>query len=212
MFAGNSHAETVNTVADLRSNKRIAAYVVSRPMQEIFFRLGVEQDRKFELQLDCKSKFNVKILSIIILLPIDFPDDKQNPTKGAWIIRYELSRCGEAKIYNALFSMNGDGGDPIFRAYYPGSTIAHTVLVEDAMVSAHSYAMIHSEVKGCKNADIFDMRVTQQPHDFREGEKEYKGVWNENWTFKVCDRTIGVPITFIPDVGGGGTSFAIGLR
>lgn len=211
MLVGHSYAETASSAADLQASNRIAAYIESRPMQEVLFRLGVEQDRKFGIQVECKSH-EVKPLAIVILSPIDLPDDKQNPTKGTWLFRYALNRCGETKAYNVLFGANGEGGTPKSLAYYPGTTNAHPVLVRDAMVSAMASAMVRSGIKDCRSAEVFDMRVTEQPHSVREGEKEFKGVWSETWTFKACNQTVEIPITFTPDIGGGGTSFKMSLR
>lgn len=212
LLVSSAQAETAASATELRTSKRLATYVNSRPMHEVLFRLGVEQDRKFGIQVDCKSQFEIKPLSIVILSPLDLPDDRQNPTKGAWLFRYSFSRCGEAKTYNALFGANGDGGPPKALAYYPGASAAHPVLVKDAMVSAMTSVMVRSEVKDCRGAEVFDMRVTEPPHSVREGDKEFKGVWNETWTFKACNQTVEIPITFTPDIGGGGTSFAIKAR
>jgi len=56
------------------------------------------------------------------------------------------------------------------------------------------------------------MRVTEQPHSVREGAEEFKGVWSETWTFKACNKAVDVPITFTPDIGGGGTTFTMKMR
>jgi hypothetical protein len=206
------HAEKITKSADFLSNKKAFAYVASSSMMQIFYRLGVEQDKKLGLQFDCKSRYEVLPLVPFVVAPIDFPEDKQNPTEGAWIMRYTLSRCGDAKTYNALFLASADGGLPKYQAYYPGSTAAGAVLVRDAMLTATVNALLRSEIKDCKTADVFDMKVTEMPHTIRDGEKEFKGVWNETWSFKACDRAVDVPITFTPDIGGGGVSFTIKLR
>lgn len=210
MFISSLHAETVNTNADLPNSKKTATYLHSRPMFEALYRLGVEQDRKFGLQLDCKSQYNVQPYSVSALSPIDFPDDKQNPTKGIWNFRYQLQRCGDSKFYNTLFFANSNGEAPTPRAYYPGSTNASPVLVKDAMLSAIMGAVVRSGLKDCKDFDVFDMRVTEPAHDVVEGDKTIKGVWNEIWTLKVCNQAIDVAMTFIPDANGGGTSFTTG--
>jgi hypothetical protein len=80
------------------------------------------------------------------------------------------------------------------------------------MVSAMANAIIRSDVKDCKSAEVLDMRVTESPHTIQDSGKEFKGVWGETWTFKACEKTVDVPITFTPDIGGGGTSFTIKLR
>lgn len=210
MFVGSLHAETINTSADLPNSKKTATYLHSRPMFEAMYRLGVEQDRKFGLQLDCKSQYSVKPYSVSVLSTIDFPDDKQNPTKGIWNFRYQLERCGNSKFYNTLFFANSNGEAPTPRAYYPGSTNASPVLVKDAILSAIMGAVVRSGLKDCKDFDVFDMRVTEPAHDVVEGDKTIKGVWNEIWTLRMCGQATDVAMTFIPDANGGGTTFTTG--
>ena len=209
-LSGFSQAETVNTTSDLLNNKIALAYVFSRPMLETMYRLGVEEDKKFSLQSDCKSQYQVKPFSAIVLKPIDFPEGKPHPTKGVWLTRYQLERCGDLKFYNALFLANNDGETPMPKAFYPGSTNASPVLIGDAMMSAVTGAMARSGLKDCKNADVFDMRVTEPAHNVVEGDKTFKRVWNEIWTFRMCGQMIDVAMTFIPDASGGGTTFTSG--
>lgn len=110
-------------------------------MLETMYRLGVEQDRKFGLYAECKTQYKVKLSGLIVLSPIDFPDDQQNPTKGVWQTRYQLERCGDSKFYNALFIARNNGEPPTSRPTYPGSTHAGPVLVKDAMLSAITGAL-----------------------------------------------------------------------
>lgn len=210
ILSGSAHAEIVNKTSDLQNNKRTTSYVLSRPMLGIMYRLGVEQDRKLGLQTDCKTQYQIKPSGLIVLSPIDFPDEQQHPTKGAWQIRYQLERCGDAKFYNALFIANSSGEQPTSRPNYPGSSNAGPVLVKDAMLSAITGALVRSGLKDCKNVDVFDMNVTEQAHNVVEGDKTFKGVWNESWAFKVCGQMIDVAMTFIPDANGGGTTFTTG--
>ena len=207
MFTGFSLAETVNTSADLLNNKKTEAYLYSRPMFQTAYRLGVEQDKTFGLHLDCKTQYKLKPVDMAILSPIDFPDDKQHPIKGLWKFRYEFERCGESKIYNVLFLADSKGEAPLSRTYFPGSTRADPVLVKDALTTAAVNALLQSGNKDCKNIDIFDMRVTEPPHDVVEGDKTFKRVWKEIWTFRVCGQMMDVPMTFVPDATGGGTTF-----
>lgn len=210
MFPSMSKAETVNTTADLLNNKMAIAYVFSRPMLETMYQLGIEEDKKFDLQVDCKSQYQVRPFSAVVMKPMEFPEGKQHPTKGIWLTRYQLLRCGDAKFYNALFLANTNGEAPMPKAFYPGSTNAGPVLVGDAMMSAVTGALARSGLKDCKKADVFDMRVTEPAHNVVEGEKIFKGVWNEIWTFRMCGQMIDVAMTFIPDANGGGTTFTSG--
>lgn len=210
MISESPNAETVNTIADLQNNKKTVAYLYSRPMFDTMYRLGVEQDKKFGLQSDCKSQYKVKPFSASVFSPIDFPDDKQHPTKGIWQIRYQLERCDNSKFYNTLFIANSNGEAPTPRAYFPGSTNASPILVKDAMQSAIMGALIRSGLKDCKDIDVFDMRLTEPPHNVVEGDKTFNGVWNEIWAFRTCGQMIDVAMTFIPDAKGGGTTFTTG--
>lgn len=205
-----SHAEIVNTNADLLNNKKTAAYIYSRPMVDTMYRLAVEQDKKFGLQQNCKSEYRVEPFSIGILSPIDFPEDKPHPTKGIWNFRYQLQRCGESKFYNTLFFANSGGeAAPTPRAYYPGKSDASPLLIKDALLSAIPSGLIQSGLKDCKEFDVFDMHVTETAHNVVDGGKTFKGVWDEAWTFRMCGQMVDVAITFIPDATGGGTSFVV---
>ena len=208
LFLNESKADTIKTATELLGNKEALAYVFSHGMLESMYRLGVEQDKKFEIQTDCKSQYQVNPVTAIVLKPIEFTESSQNPKQGAWLARYQMVRCGESKVYNALFITNGQNGEtPSSKAFYPGSTYAGLTLVNDAMIPAMQGAMVRANSKECKKLDVFDMRVTEVPHNVVEGDKTFKGVWKEIWTFKVCEQTVDVPITFTPDIDGGGTSF-----
>lgn len=189
--------EIVNTSADLRNNKRTFAYLSSSTSLATLYRLGVEQDRKL-VQLDCEPQYEIKTSTMIgyVLDPIVFPKDKLNPTRGMWKIRYQLERCGESKIYNALFTANSNGEAPTASADFPGSTNANRVQVKNAMKNNIPLMLILSGLKDCKDVDVFDMRVTTPAHDLVPG--KIKGVWNEIWTLKACGQMIDVAMTFIP--------------
>lgn len=207
IFSDSSQAETVNTTADLQNNKTALAYIYSIPLLESMYQLGIEEDRKFGLHQDCKSKYLIRPVSTVVLKPIEFSEGKQHATKGVWLSRYQLGRCGDSKIYNTLFLANLNGEAPLPRSFHAGSTNASPVLIEDALRSAVPIAVVQSGLKDCKTALVFDMRVIEPSHDVVDGEKTFKGVWNELWTFSMCGQMIDVAMTFIPDATGGGTSF-----
>jgi hypothetical protein len=198
-----SASEIVNTIADLQNSKRTLAYLYSGPTIQTLSRFGAEQDKKFGLQADCTSQPHVKLLNVILHSPIDFPDGSQHPTKGVWQIRYQFERCGASKVYNAMFIADSHGAPPKSGAYFPGSSCCDPLLLKDAMMSALQGAMFRSGNKTCKEFEIFDIQVSEQPHDV--GER--KGVWSEVWTFRWCGEMVDVPMTFAPDPDGGGVTF-----
>lgn len=210
LLSGLCQAATVSTSTELLNSKPAFAYVFSTLNLEAMYRLGVEEDKKFGLQPECKTQYHVKAMAAIVLKPIDFPEGKPNPSAGIWLTRYQLERCGDAKIYNALFFANANSEAPVAKPFYPGSTIAGPVLVKDAMMQAVAGALARAGLKDCKIADVFDMRVTEPVHDVTEGDKLFKGVWNEIWTFRLCGQMVDTAMTFIPDANGGGTSFSSG--
>ena len=60
LMPGVSRSETIGTTAELLGNKGALAYVFSPPMMTALFRLGADEDKKFGLQLDCKTQYQVK--------------------------------------------------------------------------------------------------------------------------------------------------------
>jgi len=198
-------ADTVNTTQELMKSKRIASYIHSTSMLTSAYKLGVMQDRKFGLHTKCQSKYFVKPYSVSVLAPIVFPDKQQHPSQGAWNLRYVLERCGESKIYNA-FVMVKAGAEPVPQPYFPGNSLAGYLLTKDALKSAVIAAGIKLKDKNCKEIDLFDRQVLEMPHSIEEEGKTYKGVWKENWVFRMCKNKLNAELTFVPD-GKGGTSF-----
>lgn len=207
-LAQPAQADMVNTTADLQLNKAASAYVFSREMLMDMLRLGVEQDKKFGLQTDCKSGYDVRASSTaIVVSPIEFLEGKPHPVKGTWVTRYKLVRCGDAKVYNALFMADGTGGAPRYGAFFPGTSYGGPRLLSDAAGSARAAALA---VKDCSTPDVFDIRVVDEPHDLVENGKTFQRVWSELWTYRMCGQMVDVPMTFVPDAQGGGTSFTSG--
>lgn len=209
VFTASSFAERVNPGEDFRYARRTEAYINAQPMSEILYRMAVEQDKKFGLQPHCKSQYQVRPLGTIILAPIDFPDDRPHPTEGIWNFRYQIERCGAAKIYNTLFIATDNGEAPTPQVYYPGTTNADPLLIKDAMLSALVVAATDPNLKDCREIDVFDMQVTKAPHVVTEGNQVVSGVWSEDWTFRMCGQLATVGITFTPDQKNGGTTFSI---
>jgi hypothetical protein len=210
LFQAASLAETVNTTADLQNHERTAGYLVSPPLLDVMYRLGLAQDKKFGLESGCIMQYRVQPAGTLVLAPIDFPDGLANPTRGAWFARYRLERCGDAKLYNVLFVASGNGALPTARTYYPGATIASPELVNDAMPSVMSGAQARAGLKDCKDVDVFDMRVTEPVHDVVEGDRTIPGVWKETWTLRMCGQMHDVAVIFRPDASGSGTAFHSG--
>lgn len=212
LFAEQAFAVLFNNGEDILKSEKMGKYFNSFTMFDFMYRLGIEQDRKLGLQKDCTSRYFVRPEGLSVVSPIDFPEDRQNPVKGVWIFRYTLTRCEETKSYNAMFIADESGGIPKAQAYFPGTSAANALLIYDAMPMAVTTAKIRSGSTDTNDVQVFDMRVDAPKHDVEEGGKVIKGVWTEIWTFKVSDKLVEVPVKFIPDSDGGGTTFTIGVN
>jgi hypothetical protein len=202
-------AEIVNNAAELAGAKRVDAYIYSRANLVELSKQAQEQDEKFGIDIRCKDAADaVTPKNLIVIAPIDLPDDATHPVKGAWLMRYGFVRCGNEKIYNAVFVAR-PGGAPLIQAYYPGAPRAGPPLIKDAMDGMLAAAKQRSSNPACKDYSVFDMRITEQPHDVVEQGATIAGVWREVWTFRACGVTIDVPIKFVPNAKLGATDFVI---
>jgi hypothetical protein len=204
-------AETVYTTTDLQNNKRASSYVYSTKMLEQLYAIGVSFDTKFGIQMGCTSKYSVKPMAAVVYSPIDFPEGKAHPVKGVWQVRYKLERCGEEKVYNAVFVANANGDAPTPRPYYPGATLASMVLVKDALPITIALASSRSNTKDCKDYQVFDMLLAESGKDSAAPGRP-GGFWTEIWTIWLCGKRVDVPMTFTTDADGKGTSFTAGLK
>jgi hypothetical protein len=188
----------------------VDAYIYSRANLTELSKLAQEQDEKFGIDIHCKDAADaVTPKNLIVIAPIDLPDGATHPVKGAWLMRYGFARCGVEKIYGAVFIAKPDGGPPLIQAYYPGSPRAGLRLIKDAMDAMLAAAKQRSPNQACKDYSVFDMRVTEEPHDVVEQGATFAGVWSEVWTFRACGVPIDVPVKFVPNAKLGGTDFVI---
>lgn len=92
---------------------------------------------------------------------------------------------------------------------YPGTSIASALLQKDASIAVFSAAGL--KVKNCTDFSVTDTLLQTKP----EFNKIYNGYryastpWFEEWTVNACGKNVFVPIMFIPDDDGLGTSFAV---
>lgn len=207
MFSQVAFAETLSTPSEVANSKKMMSYIAANEYK-ILFDFGVQQDRKLGLQLGCKSNYDVKMVSIGLLQPIEFPDNAQHPAKGIWRLGYLLNRCGEAKRYNTIFAARDNGEPPTAKQFYPGASNAGPALIRDAMMAALARARIQGDFPDtCSSYDVADMVVTVPSHDVVQGTETYHRIWEETWSFNFCGRSSNVEMMFVPDKVGGGTSF-----
>ncbi len=206
-----AHPEKPANISGLKPGTRIFSYVFSKDQISEIYLVGLYCDKRLALQQGCKGRHNVKPIGLSLIEPINLPNGKAHPVEGRWKITFSFERCGQTKIYNALFIAK-NGQKPEVKPYFPGITNASPILLYDAMKGAYPAASIkltkQNGNKSCKDLDIADMRITQQAHDTVEGGKTISGVWQEKWTFAGCGKHVDIHIDFMPD-GAGGTNYSI---
>ena len=205
----NAFAERLNNLSDLKQKPNLSKYLFSRAQQEDLTQIGIFWDKKLGLHQDCKEGREVISMSFMLLKPIDLPEDKVHPTTGVWQHRFAFKRCGEQKIYNAIFVAE-KGERPKVIPYFPGTTSASGQLLRDALTSATMAAFVKfkklENEERCHDIVLIDTQLKEPPHDVIEDGITIKGVWNEEWTLLGCGQTAKVAATFFQN-DRGGTSF-----
>lgn len=203
-------AETAILGTNIALGSKIFQYIVAPPQLETMYIQGRRQDIALHLQVDCKAEMQVRPKQMILLDTIDLPDDRSNPVKGSWQVRYDLVRCGETKLYDVVLVADPAGGKPTVAAHFPGDSIAGLRLVRDAIAQTAALANGKAGDAACKRVEqviVADMRVVERPHRVVDGDHVYENVWNERWTFDVCGRPIVAMMRFVPTPRDGGTDW-----
>lgn len=182
-------------------------------MFETMRNIGINLDKKLSIRKDCRSEYIVKPMGVMILSPIDFPQNKKHSVHVAWQVRYQLERCGEIKIYNASFSADLNGNIPNSKQDYPGETMANPKLFYDAHNPSKLAAVYKSGLKdSCNNFEIIDTKTSERPHNITVDGQTKTNVWNEIWVYRVCGEEIEVPLAFTPDASGSSIKFDIKVK
>ena len=91
----------------------------------------------------------------------------------------------------------------------PGRSLADAVLQYDTLKAVYSSAII--AVPECKeDLSVVNTELISEP-EFRNKRGKLQAVsdWAEKWTVNACGKEVSVPIVFIPDKRGTGTSFIV---
>lgn len=206
-------AVVVKTTADLQKNKTVSDYIFSSDKLETMRSIGMSWDKKLSIIKDCSAGYVVKPMGVMILSPIDLPQNKKHPVQGVWQVRYQLERCGAVKVYNASFNADPNGNIPNSKLDYPGETIANPKLFYDAQTTSKLAAVYKSGLKDtCDNVEILDTKVSERPRNVTLVNQTNANIWTEVWTYKVCGKDIDLPITFTNDVASNSTKFDINVK
>jgi len=205
LASGRASAEVLTDGRAIKRDSAMDKYLNSPAAVRLMYEGAVFVDRS--LGIVCDGEYRIQPIVLIVVEPVNLPEGAKEATAGAWINRFDVTRCGKTKRNN-LISIAQPNAEPKRRMLPPGESIASPILMMDAMAPIKLQAS-RSLDKDCREANVYDIGVTKMPHSVTEGGKTLNGVWQENWTIQGCGKMVSVPVTFIPD-GRGGTTFAVG--
>jgi hypothetical protein len=139
---------------------------------------------------------------ITIIEPISF-DQSGVPTNGRWRHAFPVRGCGNDTVLNFFFMIesNGQLGSVVG---LPGTTLADLVLEHDALTYAMTAAGF--AVKPCASFEVTNTRFEAyglaHPETPDPGTDARFRPWWEMWTLVGCERTLDVPMNFVPDSTG----------
>jgi len=196
--ARTAQAQVTANASSLQRGSHTYNYIFSSSAQKAMFKIGRYWDKLLGIEQGCKSQYQVAPVRLRILSPINFPDHAVHPLAGAWQVSFKFLRCGQSKIYNAVFISN-QGKVPTVKPYFPGESLANSKLINDALQSAYAAASEQIADKQCKDMSIYDMAIAKPPHTVIANGNATAGVWDESWSFLGCGQVVGVHMSFVPD-------------
>ncbi len=134
-----------------------------------------------------------------------FDTGAAQPTAGAWWERWQVRRCGQARMVNLHFVADAAGIS--VDVGIPGETLAQPVLQHGAVEVLTAFA--EGTVAECPELAVVDSRVVDPPAGGVVAAPD--AAWTERWTLMGCGGRDEVTIRFHPDqaaslfeiVGGG---------
>jgi len=202
-----ANAETAVLGTGIARDSRIFKYVLSEPQKQVMLLAGRRQDAALKIVSDCEGRTRLRPQQVLLLKTIELPDDRADPISGSWQVRYNLTRCGETKLYNVVMEADANGGAPRLIAEFPGNSLASLQLTRDAITGVLAAAKARSA--SCQQAVVADMEVDEAPHRVVENDKVYENVWTETWTIALCGRLVDASMRFVPTPGDGGTDWHV---
>lgn len=124
-----------------------------------------------------------------------------NLVNATWVETVPGTACGEHRRYRVLVAIRG--GRASVAPLLPGDSFASPQLEADAQ--APLMAAIAAFVPKGQSCPVDVLDTTLDGPTPAAG----KAAWSEVWTVRACGKTLKVPIRFVPDVVGVGTSIRI---
>jgi hypothetical protein len=120
---------------------------------------------------------------------------------ATWVETVPGNACGANRRYRVLVAIRG--GKATVAPLLPGDSFAGPQLEKDAELPlVAATASFVPKAQKCP-VDVLDTRLVGNAPTAN------KQPWNEMWTVQTCNRKLNVPIQFVPDAVGEGTSIKI---
>jgi hypothetical protein len=124
-----------------------------------------------------------------------------NLVNATWVEVVPGTACGQARRYRVLVVIRS--GKARVVSLLPGESIASPQLQNDARLTLSGVvAGVLLKGQNC-TVDVLDTNLAGAPPTAS------KQPWNEIWTVSACGKRLNVPIQFVPDTVGDGTSIHI---
>lgn len=166
---------------------KLHAYLSGSAYIDELAKIGIYWDRTvLSRQVDCQDQYRVEPMAFVVLDPVLFAPDSEQPRRGIWRQRFGLTRCGEQVIYNVLGIVTD--GRMQLQPQVPGDSRVAPVLLSRLIreaVPARS-AQLNDRMGACSHTAVADTRVTLPPADREIGGQMAKNAWEETWTIKRC--------------------------
>jgi len=122
------------------------------------------------------------------------------PYKAMWAEQVPGTACGQPRRFRALILVRGGKLDT--QSMLPGDSETSAQLASDARESVMSAAQgFARDIKPSCAMDVLDTHLVRNVAP--------PNPWQEIWLVNICGHHLNIPITFIPDATGGGTSFSV---
>jgi hypothetical protein len=175
------------------------AYFQSKPFAEMVVASGMQLDKHLLNMEPCPGSYGFDPVTFAIQRPLEFAEGKAHPIAGTWTWRFKFKRCGSEKVYHMRWRGNPTG-TPIPDPLIPGMSRVDPVLANTVRNVVGSAGILHHGVgSDCRSLRILETRVTMEPKKMSIEGAERTGVWQEEWTGRMCDQEIKVPVCFVPD-------------
>jgi hypothetical protein len=192
----SAEAETLMPGSNVEADSLFVSFLVSQPYGTTIARNAAVYDRA--LGVTCEGNYSVVLQGAQVVRPVvTVPEGPRFvgegvplPAGGVWSNRYQIERCDQTIIYNAIAGIADNGGLTV-RHLVPGTTGLHPLLINPFKPQIAQLA----EIPECT-----EIVVTNTAQDVPEGytAEQDSGVY-ETWSLAGCEQAVRLVMRFGPD-------------